>query len=92
MNKKGGDSVQKFARYLINHIVLDFDGDITMEMVNAMLLEDGGQVAHDLRAKLLAEGGANDFLLVLADCLKEFLHEGITEDLVKDQVAFYLDA
>lgn len=84
--------MQKFSRYLIEHLVLDFDGDITMELVNELLLEDGSQVAHDLRARLIAEGGANDFLLVLADCLKEFMREGINEELVSEQVAFYLDA
>ncbi len=84
--------MKKFSRYLLDHLVLDFDGEITMEEINTLLLEDGSKLAHDLRARLIAESGPNDFLLVLADCLKEFLAEGINEELVGDQVAFYLDA
>ena len=84
--------MQQLASYLLNHIVLDFDGEVDMETLNALLLEDGSQLAHDLRARLIAEQGPTDFLVVLADCLKEFIREGINEELIGEQIGFYLDA
>ena len=84
--------MRDFGKYLIDHLVLDFDGDINMEEMNALLLEDGSPLAHDLRARMIAEGGPDDFLVVLADCLKEYLPQGLSEDVVADQVAFYVKA
>ena len=80
------------AKYLLEHMVLDFDGEIDMEHINAFLLEDGSPAAHELRSRLISEGGPNEFLLVLADVLKDFTREGIREEHVVEQVVYYLEA
>lgn len=84
--------MEEFATYLIQHLVLDFDGEISMEHINTLLLEDGSPQAKKLRARLIAEGGPDDFLLVVADCLKDFVRRGINEKTVNDQIDIYLDA
>ncbi len=84
--------MEEFAKYLIGHLVLDFSGDVDMEQINTLLLEDGSPQAKSLRSRLIAEGGCDDFLLVLADCLKDSIHKGINESTINDQVDFYLDA
>lgn len=84
--------MDELVTYIMQHLVLDLDGDITMDDINEMLVRDGSQTARDLRARLIAEQGPNDFLLVIVDCLRESLRGGINEDKVLDQVKFYLDA
>ena len=84
--------MDELCAYMMEHLVLDLDGDIGMEQINEMLIRDGSQMARDLRARLIAEQGPNDFLLVIVDCLRESLRDGITEDTIHDQVKCYLDA
>ena len=78
--------MNELSNYLIDNLVLDFRGDVDMETLNELLLRDGSQLAHDLRARLISQDGVDDFLLVLADCLKDFLREGISEELVTEQI------
>ena len=84
--------MDELVSYIMQHLVLDLDGDITMDDINQMLVRDGSQLARDLRARLIAEQGPNEFLLVIVDCLRESLRDGINEDKVLDQVKFYLEA
>jgi hypothetical protein len=84
--------VDALATYLIGHIVLDFNGEVSMEQINTLLLEDGSALAKKLRSRLIQEGGPDDFLLVLADCLRESLRRGINEEAVKEQIDLYLNA
>lgn len=84
--------MDELCALIMNHLVLDFEGEANMDVINEMLVRDGGPVARDLRARLIAEQGPDSFLLVLVDCLKESLRDGISEKQIKDQVKFYLDA
>ena len=84
--------MQKLANYLLDHMVLDFDGEINMERINKYLVADGSETAINLRSRLLSDGGPDDFLLVLADVLKDYSRSGIREEHVVEQVGFYLRA
>ena len=84
--------MDELCSYILDHIVLDFEGEFTMEKINDMLVRDGSQVSRDLRARLIAEKGPNQFLLVLLDCLGESISDGIRKDKVEEQVRLYLDA
>jgi hypothetical protein len=84
--------MEELCSYIMNHLVLDLDGEVTMEAINDMLVRDGSQKARELRARLISEQGPNEFLLVLADCLRESLRDGINEDKVQEQIDYYLEA
>ena len=84
--------VDELSAYIMEHLVLDLDGEVNMETINDMLMRDGSQIARDLRARLIAEQGPEDFLLALVDCLRESLREGITEEKIQEQVQYYLEA
>ncbi|MEL6178675.1 MAG: hypothetical protein AAFS10_06960 [Myxococcota bacterium] len=84
--------MKELSAYLIDNLVLDFRGDVDMKTLNELLLRDGSPLAHDLRARLISQEGMDDFLLVLADCLKEFIRDGISEERVTEQVGMYLNA
>lgn len=84
--------MDELCAVIMNHLVLDFEGEADMDLINDMLVRDGSQMARDLRARLIAEQGPDSFLLVLVDCLRENLRDGINESHIKEQVQFYLEA
>ncbi len=78
--------------YLLENLILDFQGDLDLDMVRQFLKNDDTQEGKSLYAKLLEEGGVSDMLLVLADCLKDSLKTGIDEEVVKKNLATYSDS
>jgi signal transduction histidine kinase len=84
--------VRELSEYLIKHIVVDFAGEVDVDIINELLIKDGSPVAHDLRARLLADGGLDDFLIVLADCLREHVQTRVQEDAVTEQIQMYVTA
>lgn len=84
--------VRELSEYLMKHIVLDFAGDLDIDTINEMLIKDGSPVAHELRARLLSDGGMDDFLIVLADCLREHVQARVQEEVVTEQIQMYVTA
>ena len=84
--------VEKLCAYLVQHLILDFDSEVSMEVINRLLQEDEFQDAQDLRARLFAEKGPGDFLIVIADCLRDYLTEGISSAHIREQILMYLEA
>src|SRR3954464_4651925 len=48
-------SVNELVRYLLENMYLDFQGEISLEQVRAMLREDGSREARGLLEKLTQE-------------------------------------
>jgi len=84
--------VKELIKYLLDNLVLDFQGEITLETVRGFLREDDGREARQLLAKLIEEKGVDDMLITLADCLKEQVANGINERTVREQLAMYSDS
>ncbi len=84
--------MKELIKYLLDNLVLDFQGEITLETVRGFLREDDGREARQLLAKLIEEKGVDDMLITLADCLKEQIANGITERTVREQLAMYSDS
>ena len=38
------------------------------------------------------DGGVDDLLVVLADCLKDYIREGVQEDTVHEQLRMYVES
>ena len=84
--------MKELIKYLLDNLVLDFQGEITLETVRGFLREDDGREARQLLAKLIEEKGVDDMLITLADCLKEQVANGINERTVREQLAMYSDS
>ena len=91
IRKENGTQMDKLAAYLLEHIDLDFSG-IDLEIIQKMLREDRSPVSTQLMTKLIEEKGEEDLLIVLADCLKEFITKGIDNETVKKQLVLYAEA
>lgn len=84
--------LKELVRYLLTNMYLDFQGDISVEKVREFLREDDSKEARRLLSKIIEEKGVDDLLITLADCLKESIRTGVTEDTVRDQLNLYSES
>jgi hypothetical protein len=84
--------VKELVRYLLENMYLDFQGDISVERVREFLREDDSREARQLLSKIIEEKGVDDLLIALADCLKEHIRSGVSEDTVREQLQLYSDS
>ena len=84
--------MKELIKYLLDNLYLDFQGEISLETVRGFLREDDGREARQLLSKLIEEKGVDDMLITLADCLREHLPNGISEKVVREQLALYSDS
>lgn len=84
--------MKDLARFLLQNAQIDFSGEISIEQVRQYLRDDDSREARALLARLIEDKGVDDMLVTVADCLKESLTEGITEDTIKHQLAMYSES
>ena len=84
--------MRELARYLFEHVYIDFEGGISIDQVRDFLRKEDSREARQLLSKLIEDKGVDDMLVTVADCLKESLSAGITEDTIKHQLAMYSES
>ncbi len=84
--------MNQLIAFLLDHAMLDFSGDLTLDMVKDFLRGDDSRESRALLAKIAQEGGVNDMMLTLADCLQENLRTGLTNDVVQEQIRLYAES
>ena len=84
--------MNRLIDYLRQHVIIDFQGDLTVAKVRELLAGDDSRDAKTLLAKLVAERKVEDMLLVLADCLLEPVQRSLTDDVVREQLRMYSES
>ncbi len=84
--------MKELIAYLLKNLQLDFQGEITLDDVRHFLREDDGRDARKLLGRLIEDKGLDDMLITLADCLKEDIRTGISEQTVSDKLRMYSDS
>jgi hypothetical protein len=84
--------VNRLIDYLRQHVMIDFQGDLTVAKVRELLAGDDSRDAKALLAKLVAERKVEDMMLVLADCLLEHVQHTLTDDLMREQLRMYTES
>lgn len=84
--------MKELARYLFENLYFDFQGDITTEKVREFLREDDSKEARALLSKIIEEKGIDDLLITLADCLKDHIRTGVSEQIIREQLGTYIDS
>ena len=84
--------MKQLISYLRENLILDFQGDLTLEMVRDFLREDDSRESRTLLTRLVKDQGVNDMLITLADCLLESARSGVGEDLVREQLRTYAES
>jgi len=72
--------------------MIDFQGDLTVAKVRELLAGDDSREAKTLLAKLVAEKGVEDMVIVLADCLLEHVQRSLTDEVVREQIRMYAES
>ena len=84
--------VNRLIDYLRQHVMIDFQGDLTVAKVRELLAGDDSRDAKALLSKLVAERKVEDMMLVLADCLLEHVQRMLTDDLMREQLRMYTES
>lgn len=84
--------MKRLIAYLLENLILDFQGDLTLDMVRDFLRDDNGREARALLSKLVEDRGVSEMMIVLADCLQEYLSTGITKEVMQEQIMTYAES
>ena len=84
--------MKELVRYLLENLYLDFQGDISVDKVREFLREDDSREARQLLSKIIEEKGVDDLLITLADCLKDHIRTGVSEDTIREQLSLYSES
>ena len=84
--------MKQLIAYLLDHAILDFSGDLTLDMVRDFLREDDSPEARGLLGKLVEDRGVDDMIVTLADCLQDYLRTGLSDDVVREQLRLYSES
>ena len=84
--------VNRLIAYLRENLMLDFQGDLTVEKVRELLAGDDSRDARNLLAKVVNEGKVEDMLLVLTDVLLEVVTNALTDEVMREQLRMYTDS
>ncbi len=84
--------MRQLIAYLLDHLIIDFDGELTLEQVRDFLKEDDSREARTLMSRLVADRGVEDMLITLADCLKDNISAGINEEVLREQMRTYSES
>ena len=84
--------VNRLIDYLRQHLMIDFQGDLTVAKVRELVAGDDSRDAKQLLAKLVADRKVEDMMLVLADCLLEHVQRTLTDDVMREQLRMYSES
>lgn len=84
--------VNRLIDYLRQHLMIDFQGELTVAKVRELLAGDDSRDAKSLLAKLVADRKIEDMMLVLADCLLDHVQRSLTDDVVREQLRMYSES
>ncbi len=84
--------MKELARYLLENMYLDFQGEITLDKVRQFLREDESRESKTLLAKLIEDKGVNELLITLADVLKDHIQAGVNDQTIREQLQMYSES
>ena len=84
--------MNRLIEYLRQHLMIDFQGELTVGKVRELLAGDETRDAKQLLAKLVADRSVEDMILVLADCLLEPVQSALTDEVVREQLRMYSES
>jgi hypothetical protein len=84
--------VKQLIAFLLDHAMLDFSGELTIEMVKDFFRDEETPEARSLLNKIMQDGGVEEMQVTLADCLQDALRTGLTESVIDEQLKLYAES
>jgi hypothetical protein len=84
--------VKQLIAFLLDHAMLDFSGELTIDMVKDFFRDEDSSEARALLNKIMQDGGVEEMQVTLADCLQDSLRTGLNEAVVGEQLKLYAES
>lgn len=84
--------MKQLIAYLLDNMILDFQGNLTLDMVREFLRDDESRESRALLSKLVEDRGVSDMMITLADCLQDTVKTGINEEVLREQIRTYAES
>ena len=84
--------MKQLIAYLLDHAMLDFSGELTIDMVKEFLRDEESPESRSLLNKVMQDGGVEEMQITLADCLQDCLRTGLSEGVVGEQLKLYAES
>lgn len=84
--------MKRLIAYLRDNLILDFQGDLSLEMVRELLGDDDSREARAVLAKLVEDRGVNEMMLVLADVLVEHVRASLSDEVIREHLRMYTES
>lgn len=84
--------MKRLIAYLRENLILDFQGDLSIETVRELLGDDDSRDARQLLSKVVEERGVNDMMLVLADVLVDRVRESLSDEVIREHLRMYTES
>lgn len=83
--------MKQLAKYMLDRLIVDFEG-IDLEEVRTMLREEDSEQSRALLSRLMEDHGIDELAITVADCLKANVRTGIDEAIVEEQILTYSES
>ena len=84
--------MNQLIAYLRQNLILDFQGNLNVEMIREFLKDDDSRDAKQLLAKVVADGTVAEMMLVLADCLLEPVQNVLSDVVMQENLRMYSES
>ncbi len=84
--------MNRLIEYLRQHLMIDFQGDLTVAKARELLAGDESRDAKQLLAKIVADKSVEEMMIVLADCLLEPVQRALTDDVMRENIRSYSES
>jgi len=84
--------LNELAQYLLDNLILYFEGEVTTETVRDFLRRDDSPMSRALLQKIIEENGIEDLLIAIADCLNGNLATGIDNNVIREHLVGYSES
>ncbi|MFH0899961.1 MAG: hypothetical protein V2A73_04955 [Pseudomonadota bacterium] len=84
--------MNRLIAYLLDNMIIDFQGDLSLESARELLRDDESHEGRALLAKLVEDRGVSEMMITLADCLQEHIRNGISDDVIREQIRTYAES
>ena len=84
--------MNELAQYLLDNLILDFEGEVTTDTVRAFLRKDESGLSRALLQKIIEDNGIEELLIAVADCLSGNIGTGIDASVIREHLITYSES
>ncbi len=88
----GEPTLKQLIAYLRENLILDFQGEASLDIIRGLLADDDSREARTLLTKLVEERGVDEMMLVLADTLVDNARKALNDDTFREHLRTYSES